>query len=47
MNIDTDEVIMPQSHDSWGHMMEAVREMGAGEEAKQERGLIMKFKLSK
>ena len=43
MNIDTDEVIVPQSHDTWGHMMEAVRETDAGEEDKQERGLLLKL----
>ena len=45
MNLDTDEVIVPQSHDSWGTMMEAVREMDAGEEGNQGRGLLLKFKI--
>ena len=45
VNLDTDEVIMPQSHDSWGHMMEAVREMDAEEEGNQGRGLLLKFKI--
>ena len=45
VNLDTDEVIVPQSHDSWGTMMEAVREMDAGEEANQGRGLLLKFKI--
>ena len=40
VNLDTDEVIVPQSHDSWGHMMEAVREMDAEEEDNQGRGLL-------
>ena len=45
VNLDTDEVIVPQSHDSWGTMMEAVREMDADEEGNQGRGLLLKFKI--
>ena len=44
VNIDTDEVIVPQSHDTWGHMMEAVRETDAKVEGNQGRGLLLKLK---
>ena len=42
--MDTDEVIVPQTHDTWGHMMEAVRETDAKVEGSQGRGLLLKLK---